>query len=270
MQEIHWQINNADAVVAVLGLSPLLEGENGDAYLSEAGGDKKDIQFPYTQVKYLRKLRERTNKPLIVVLTTGSAIELAEVEQLADAVLIAWYPGEEGGNAAADILFGNANPAGRLPVTFYKSTADLPPFDDYSMKERTYRYFSGKALHPFGYGLSYTNFIYSDISVSKIKEDFNFQLNITNTGKFDGDEVAQFYISHINKMPGEPIKQLKFFKRVNIKRGRTKAISFLLTDKNLEYWDEKTNGYIVYPGEYEVMIGSSSEDIKLRYSFTIE
>ncbi len=269
MQEIYWQINDADAIVAVLGLSPLLEGENGDAYLSEAGGDKKDIQFPYAQLKYLRKLKERTNKPLIVVVTTGSAIELAEVEKIADAVLIAWYPGEEGGNAAADIIFGNANPAGRLPVTFYQSTKDLPPFEDYSMKERTYRYFTGKPLHPFGFGLSYTNFTYSNLSVLKTKTGFNIKVDIKNTGNLDGDEVVQLYVRRINKREGEPITTLKNFKRISLKKETTKTISFLLMQKDLEYWDDKQNAYTVYPGEYEVLIGSSSKDIKLSYKLNI-
>lgn len=270
MQEVYWQINDADAVVAVLGLSPLLEGENGDAYLSEAGGDKKDIKFPYTQLKYLRKLRERTKKPLIVILTAGSAIELEEVEKIADAVVLAWYPGEEGGNAVADILFGDANPAGRLPVTFYKSNADLPPFDNYSMKERTYRYFTGKALHPFGFGLSYTNFTYSNLSLTKINNDFNCRVKISNTGKMDGDEVVQLYLRRINKNENEPLKTLKGFKRISIKKGSAKTVSFILNRKDLEYWDEKINGYTVYPGEYELMIGSSSEDIKLRYNFRLD
>ena len=270
MQEVYWQINDADAVIAVLGLSPLLEGENGDAYLSEAGGDKKDIKFPYAQLKYLRKLREKTTKPLIVILTTGSAIELEEVEKIADAVLLAWYPGEEGGNAAAAILFGEANPAGRLPVTFYRSTGDLPPFEDYSMKERTYRYFSGKPLHSFGFGLSYTNFIYADLAVSKFKSDLNFKLTIKNIGKYDGDEVVQLYLRKIDAAAGMPFKELKSFKRIRIKKWSSKTISFLLTRKNMEYWDENKNGYFVYPGEYEVMIGSSSEDIKLRHRFTVQ
>lgn len=270
MQEVFWQINDADAVIAVLGLSPLLEGENGDAILSEAGGDKKDIKFPYAQLKYLRLLREKTKKPLIVVLTTGSAIELEEVEKIADAVVLAWYPGEEGGNAVADILFGDANPAGRLPVTFYRSTDDLPPFEDYSMKERTYRYFSGKPLHPFGFGLSYTSFTYSNLSVSKIKNDFSFQLNIKNTGKSDGDEVVQLYIRRVNKEKDAPVKELKSFKRIHVKKNKSKPVSLLLTTRDMEYWDENKNSYIIYPGTYEVMIGSSSEDIKLRYRISID
>jgi beta-glucosidase len=270
MQDIYWQINDADAVVAVLGLSPLMEGENGDARLSEAGGDKKNISFPYAQLKYLRKLRAATNKSLIVIVTSGSAIELGEVEELADAVLLAWYPGEEGGNAAADILFGKANPSGRLPVTFYRSNADLPPFEDYSMKERTYRYFTGKPLHSFGYGLSYTRFIYHNLTESESKNEYKFQLTITNAGNFDGDEVAQLYLRHLNKTADEPLLQLKGFKKVFIKKGGSKKISFSLTKKDLEFWDEQKNGFTVYPGQYEVLIGTSAEDIKLKYSFTIQ
>lgn len=268
MQDVFWQINDAGAVVAVMGLSPLLEGENGDAYLSEAGGDKKDIKFPYAQLKYLRTLRQKTTKPLIVVLTTGSAIELEEIEKIADAVILAWYPGEEGGNAVADILFGNTNPAGRLPVTFYRSTSDLPPFEDYSMKERTYRYFTGKALYPFGYGLSYTSFNYSCLFFSKIKNELTFRLSVSNTGKYDGDEVVQLYIRRLSKEGAGPLKELKGFKRVHIKKGNSKTVSFSLARKDLACWDEKMNDYTIYPGEYEVMIGSSSEDIKLRHRFT--
>jgi beta-glucosidase len=270
MQDIYWQLNDADAVIAVMGLSPLLEGENGDAYLSEAGGDKKDIEFPYAQLKYLRALRAKTTKPLIVIITTGSAIALAEVEQIADAVLIAWYPGEEGGTAAAAILFGDTNPSGRLPVTFYQSTKDLPAFEDYSMKERTYRYFTGKPLHEFGYGLSYTNFKYADLSITRIKDDFNCSFLINNIGNVDGEEVMQLYVRRINHAATEPLLQLKNFKRVAIKRSSGKKINLLLRHRDLEYWDEKQNAYVVYPGEYEVLIGGSSDDIRLKKTITIQ
>ncbi len=269
MKDIYWQLNDADAIIAVMGLSPLLEGENGDAYLSEAGGDKKDIEFPYAQLKYLRKLREKTNKPLIVIVTTGSAIALGEVEKIADAVLVAWYPGEEGGNAAADIIFGNTNPSGRLPVTFYQSTSDLPAFDNYSMKERTYRYFTGKPLHAFGYGLSYTHFNYSNLVIAGTKNNFTCSVQITNSGSFDGDEVAQLYIRRINKQEGEPTSALKGFRRVDILKGSSKNITFLVTKKELEYWDGQKQAYIVYPGDYEIMIGTSSADIKLTHKLHI-
>jgi beta-glucosidase len=270
MQDIYWQLNDADAVVAVMGLSPLLEGENGDAYLSEAGGDKKDIEFPYAQLKYLRKLKEKTNKPLIVIITTGSAIALGEVEKIADAVLIAWYPGEEGGNAAADILFGNTNPSGRLPVTFYKSTNDLPAFTDYSMKGRTYRYFTGNTLHPFGFGLSYSNFTYSNLTVTQKATDVHVAFSITNSSNIDGEEVAQLYVRRINKNANEPLLQLKNIKRLKIAKGETVATNLTVTKKDLEYWDDKQQQYVVYPGDYEIMIGSSSADIRLRSTITIK
>lgn len=266
-QDVHWMISEAEAVVAVLGLSPLIEGENGDAYLSEAGGDKKDISFPYAQLKYLKKLRERTKKPLIVVLTSGSAVELTEVEKIADAVLLAWYPGEQGGNAVADVLFGKANPGGRLPVTFYNSTADLPAFTDYAMKGRTYRYFKGDVCHPFGFGLSYTTFTYSNLKVSALQNGYSFQFDIKNSGRMDGDEVAQLYVRHIDGANTEPVQQLKNFKRVSLAKGKLQRVSLILRESDMRYWDEKKNGWTLYPGEYEVMIGGSSEDSKLIFSF---
>ena len=269
-QGIHWMINDADAVVAVLGLSPLMEGENGDAYLSEAGGDKKDIRFPYAQLKYLKALRERTKKPLIVVLTSGSAIELGEVEKIADAVLLAWYPGEQGGNAVAEILFGKTNPSGRLPVTFYKTNDDLPPFEDYNMKGRTYRYFDNKALHCFGYGLSYTNFAYSNLTVTSLAVGFNLKFDIKNTGSKDGDEIVQLYIRHINSSENEPIKQLKNFKRVTIANGKIKRINLSLTKDDFKYWDEKSNDWTIYPGDYEIQVGSSAEDIRLKETIRLK
>ena len=262
-QDIYWMINEADAVVVVLGLSPLLEGENGDAYLSEAGGDKKDIAFPYAQLKYLKALRAKTNKPLIVVLTAGSAIELGEVEKIADAVILAWYPGEQGGNAVADILFGNANPGGRLPISFYRSTSDLPAFEDYSMKGRTYRYFTGKALHPFGFGLSYTDFTFSNLQVSTSASGYNFQFDVKNTGNSDGDEVTQLYIHHVSTGKNEPIKQLKDYKRVTIEKGKSTTIQLSIKKDDLKFWDEQLKDWTIYPGEYEVQINSSSDDIKL-------
>ena len=269
-QDIYWMINDAEAVVAVMGLSPLLEGENGDAYLSTAGGDKKDIAFPYAQLKYLKAVKAKTNKPLIVVLTAGSAIELGEVEKIADAVLLAWYPGEQGGNAVADILFGKANPAGRLPVTFYRSNSDLPAFEDYNMKGRTYRYFTGKALHPFGFGLSYTDFTYSNLQVSTSTSGYNVQFDVKNTGNRDGDEVTQLYIRHINAGENEPVKQLKNFKIVAIVKGGIKKIMLSVNKDDMKYWDEKLNGWTIYPGDYEIQVGSSSEDIKLTTVISIK
>ena len=270
LQNVHWMTGEADAVVAVMGLSPLLEGENGDAYLSQAGGDKKDISFPYAQLKYLQQLREKTKKPLVVVITAGSAIELKEVEKIADAVLLAWYPGEQGGNAVADILFGKVNPAGRLPVTFYQSNNDLPAFEDYSMKGRTYRYFNGEVQHPFGFGLSYTSFDYNGLVVSSSSSGYSFHFSIKNTGNLIGDEVPQLYVRRVNAGAGEPIKQLKDFKRVSIASGKAVKVSLQLKISELEYFDEQKGKWLIYPGEYEIMIGGSSEDKKLVHRLTIK
>ncbi|MBX2932608.1 MAG: glycoside hydrolase family 3 C-terminal domain-containing protein [Ferruginibacter sp.] len=267
-QDFHWMINDADAVIAVLGLSPLLEGENGDAYLSEAGGDKKDISFPYAQLKYLKAIKAKTNKPIIVVLTAGSAIELGEVEKIADAVLLAWYPGEQGGNAVADILFGKANPGGRLPITFYKSTNDLPAFDNYDMTGRTYRFFTGETLHPFGYGLSYSKFAYTNLKVTKSFAGKNIRFEVTNTSHTDGDEVVQLYIRKLHE-PNRPLMELKGYKRIHIIKGKSKTVTLLLPTTALEYWDDACNAYCVTPGNYEFLIGSSSKDIKLSYRFSI-
>ena len=269
LQNVHWMTGEADAVVAVMGLSPLLEGENGDAYLSQAGGDKKDISFPYAQLKYLQQLREKTKKPLVVVITAGSAIELKEVEKIADAVLLAWYPGEQGGNAVADILFGKVNPAGRLPVTFYQSNNDLPSFEDYSMKGRTYRYFNGEVQHPFGFGLSYTSFDYNGLVVSSSSSGYSFHFSIKNTGNLSGDEVPQLYVRRVSAGAGEPIKQLKDFKRVSITSGKAVKVSLQLKISELEYFDEQKGKWLIYPGEYEIMIGGSSEDKKLVHRITI-
>lgn len=270
LQNVHWMTGEADAVVAVMGLSPLLEGENGDAYLSQAGGDKKDISFPYAQLKYLQQLREKTKKPLVVVITAGSAIELKEVEKIADAVLLAWYPGEQGGNAVADILFGKVNPAGRLPVTFYQSNNDLPAFEDYSMKGRTYRYFNGEVQHPFGFGLSYTSFDYNGLVVSSSSSGYSFHFSIKNTGNLIGDEVPQLYVRRVSAGAGEPIKQLKDFKRVSIASGKAVKVSLQLKISELEYFDEQKGKWLIYPGEYEIMIGGSSEDKKLVHRLTIK
>ena len=178
---------DADVTVAVMGISPLLESEEGAAIASPHRGDRKQIKLPQNQIDYLKKLKENNPKPLVLVLTGGSAIDISEVEDLADAILFAWYPGEQGGNAVADVLFGDVSPAGRLPVTFYSSIDQLPPYDDYSMVDgHTYRYMDEEPLYPFGYGLSYTSFEYSDLQINKseIKKggSVKVKVKVTNTG----------------------------------------------------------------------------------------
>ncbi len=269
-RQIHWMINQADAVIAVLGLSPLLEGENGDANLSEAGGDKKDIHFPLAQLNYLKALRTSTKKPIIVVLMTGSAIELKEVEGLADAILLAWYPGEEGGNAVADILFGKANPAGRLPISFYTADEKLPAFDNYAMQGRTYRYAQDNISYPFGFGLSYTKFEYSQMAIVKKNNTYQVSCNIRNTGQRDGEELLQLYIRHEQAGMGEPIRQLKNFKRIMLRKGEQKKLVLRIEKEDFQYWDEQRDGWLIYPGKYTIELGASSADIKLSTTMDLK
>ncbi len=153
-----WAAGNADITVAVIGLTPVYEGEEGDAFLAAKGGDKPDMSLPAAHIAFMKELRKKNGgNPVIAVVTAGSAVDISAIEPYADAIILAWYPGEQGGNALADILFGSVSPAGRLPVTFYQSFADVPAYDNYAMKGRTYRYFNGKVQYPFGYGLSYTS-----------------------------------------------------------------------------------------------------------------
>src|SRR5580693_10054521 len=202
---IDWASGNAkgaDATICVMGITGLLEGEEGESLASPTFGDRLDYNLPATQVDYLRKLKAGNPNPVIAVVTGGSPMNLAEVQQLADAVLLVWYPGEEGGDAVANILFGNVSPSGKLPVTFPRSYDQLPPFDNYSMKGRTYRFMSADPLYPFGFGLSYTNFSYSGLTVSKPKirrgETLTAEVTLTNTGKYASDEVAELYLTHEN------------------------------------------------------------------------
>jgi beta-glucosidase len=213
------------------------------------------------------------DKPLIVVITGGSAVAIPEILQLADAVLMAWYPGEEGGHALADILFGDVNPSGRLPVTFYRSVNDLPPFDDYRMQERTYRYFTGKPEFEFGFGLSYTTFDYRNATIDTKEvtgNDFiNLKVNLSNSGKYDGDEVIQVYGKKIDPVFFRPVKTLIGFQRVNISKGESKEVVISLDISKLSYWDVESQQYTVEPGKYEVQIGASSSDIRLRTEINI-
>ena len=219
----------ADAVVAVCGLTPLFESEEGDAVLSERDGDRVSIGLPANQVQFLKGLSERCrqrNTPLILVLTGGSAIALGELEELADAILFVWYPGEEGGNAVADVLFGDVSPSGRLPVTFVKSVEQLPPFEDYSMERRTYRYMKDEPLYPFGFGLSYTTFRYGGLRLSKraVKagETVRAEVTVTNAGKRAAEEVVQAYLTDLEASTRTPQWALKAFRRVRIAAGKSK------------------------------------------------
>jgi len=264
-----WQASFSDVVIAVVGINRLLEGENGDAMLNLAGGDRTSIELPENQVEYIRKLRERIgDKKLIVVVTGGSAIAMPEVAEMADALLFAWYPGEEGGNAVADIIFGDENPSGRLPVTFYKSTDDLPPFEDYSMQGRTYRFFEGETLFPFGYGLSYSEFEYGDASIKDYNDEYLFlNISIKNISNLYGQEVIQVYYQHSDSGPGAPKKTLVRFEWINLAPGEVQELGLYIEKENMQRWDVENSKYFLPKGVYQFLVGASSEDIRQSLSF---
>ncbi|MEN8118984.1 MAG: glycoside hydrolase family 3 N-terminal domain-containing protein [Bacteroidota bacterium] len=263
-----WQAGMSDVVVASLGMNYLLEGEDGDAMLNNNGGDRISIKLPRNQIEFIRLLREKIgDKPLIVVITGGSAIAIPEILNLADAVLFAWYPGEQGGKAVADIIFGDVNPSGRLPVTFYKSVDDLPAFDDYNMQGRTYRFFQGETLFPFGYGLSYTTFDFKNFKTNKEiynqDEIIQLSLSVENTGGFDGDDVIQVYYKSVNSQLNKPIKSLIRFNRLSIKKGENKTIEISVPVKEMALWDINEKKYVVEPGKYQLLVSKNANDVIL-------
>jgi beta-glucosidase len=260
-----WAAGESDITIAVIGLTPVYEGEGGDAFLAANGGDKLTLDLPAAHIALLRDLRKK-NKPVVVVVTAGSNVDISAIEPYADAIILAWYPGEQGGNALADILFGKISPAGRLPVTFYQSFSDLPAYDSYAMKGRTYRYYDGKVQYPFGYGLSYTSFVYAweqqPSAVRSAKDTLRFAVNIKNTGVMDGDEVAQVYVQYPN-LERMPLKELKAFHRVHIEKNDESLVQFSIPLDELRKWDLKQNKWVLYPGEYKILVGASSQDIRL-------
>jgi beta-glucosidase len=273
-----WQAGMADVTIACVGLNRLMEGENGDALLNPYGGDRKTIELPDNQVEFLKKLKKTISKDenhkLIVVVYGGSAIGLKEIEELADAILFVWYPGEEGGHAIADVILGDVNPSGKLPVTFYESTKDLPPFDDYSMQGRTYRFFKGKPLYSFGYGLSYSNFTISDLAIesNKLKKDevINIEVTVTNSGEYDGEEVVQVYAKQLKSEDNSPIRSLIGFQRIFVKRGDSVKVQFNIKTSMLQSWDIDREMYRVSPGEYSIEVGNSSDNIFMEEEIKVK
>jgi beta-glucosidase len=264
----------ADVAIFVGGLSPSLEGEEMYVtYPGFKGGDRTDISLPETQTKLLKAMYA-TGKPVIFVMLTGSALAVNWEQENLPAILCGWYPGQHG-DAVADVLFGTYNPAGRLPVTFYKSVDQLPAFEDYSMQGKTYRYFKGEPLYPFGHGLSFTTFKYSDIKInkSKVKADdaVEVSFNLTNTGKIDGDEVAQLYVHDVESTLPMAIKQLRGFQRVSLKAGQSQKVTFKLNPKeDMSYYDVNKRDYAVEPGTFEIQIGASSADIRVKDIITVQ
>lgn len=253
------QVGRADVVVFAGGISPMLEGEQMSVNIPGfKGGDRTDIELPAIQRQLLKALKA-AGKKVVFVNFSGSAMGLEPETQTCDAILQAWYPGEAGGTAVADVLYGDYNPAGRLPVTFYKNVGQLPDFQDYSMKGRTYRYFEGTPLFPFGHGLSYTTFAYGK---AEVKEGC-LLVPVTNTGRMDGDEVVQLYLNRPDDANG-PLKTLRAFKRVHIPAGATRTVSLPLTEETFNWWDTATNTVHPLKGSYKLLYGGSSDDQALQ------
>ena len=258
------QVKDADVIIFAGGISPQLEGEEMGVDLPGfRGGDRTDIELPAIQRQLLKALKA-AGKKIVLVNYSGSPIGLEPETQSCDAILQAWYPGQAGGQAVAEVLFGDYNPAGRLPVTFYKNVDQLPDFEDYNMTGRTYRYFQGKPLFPFGHGLSYTTFTYGDVQLpasAKDDETIKICVPVTNSGKMDGDEIVQVYIKKQSDTEG-PIKALRAFKRVHIPAGQTIQVELELTPKQLEWWDAETNTMRTQAGKFDIMIGGNSVDLQ--------
>ncbi len=250
----------ADVVIAVAGITAQLEGEEGSTRGAQiegfSNGDRTSIDLPKDEESLLQAVKA-TGKPLVIVLMNGSALAVNWANANANAILESWYPGEEGGVAVAETLAGLNNPAGRLPVTFYKSMEDLPPFEDYSMKRRTYRYFDGQPLFPFGYGLSYSKFAYSNLKLSSptltAGSGLQVDADIRNSSSVAGDEVAELYLNFPDLL-GAPVRALRGFQRLSIAPGKTQHVRFTLDPRDLSYVNE-AGDRVVSAGSYRIFIG---------------
>lgn len=264
-QTIINQLKGINKVIFVGGISPALEGEEMPVDIDGfKGGDRTHIELPKVQRDFLKALKD-AGKTIIFVNCSGSCIALEPEIKTCDAIVQAWYPGQEGGTAVADVLFGDYNPSGKLPVTFYKNSNQLPDYEDYSMKGRTYRYFTD-ALFPFGYGLSYTNFEITKAGVEKNvtnPTDWTLTAEVANTGKRDGAEVVQVYIRNLQDADG-PLKTLRGFERINVKAGGTATATIQLNKQSFEFWDAESNTMRVKPGKYEILVGTSSDEKNAR------
>ncbi len=255
----------AEAVIMVLGLNSFFEGEEGDGSLSPAGGDRVNLNLPGKQQELLEAVCA-TGTPVVLALMSGSALAVNWAQERVPAILQAWYPGEEGGTAVADAIFGDYNPAGRLPITFYKSLDQLPPFEDYAMngeKGRTYRYMKEEPLYPFGFGLSYTRFEYSSLRLSAKKlragEPLEISANVKNIGSRAGDEVAQLYLSYPKEIAYAPLRQLRGFMRFHLNPGESRRIAFTLAPEQMSLFDREGKIALAF-GEYQIFVGGSQPD----------
>lgn len=248
-------IQECDMTIAVMGINKSIERE---------GRDRDHIELPKDQELFIEEAY-KLNPKMAVVLVAGSSLAVNWMDEHVPAILNAWYPGEQGGTAVAEALFGDYNPAGRLPLTYYRSLDDLPPFDDYAVqKNRTYMYFTGKPLYAFGYGLSYTKFDYRKLSVDQDAENVRLSFTIKNSGKYNGDEVAQVYVQFPEIGVKVPIKQLKGFERVHIAKGKNLPVTITVPKKELRIWNERKGEFFTPSGNYVFMVGASSDDIRLQ------
>ncbi len=257
------QLEGIDVVVFAGGISPRFEGEEMPVQLPGfSGGDRTDIELPDVQRRLLKALHD-AGKKVILVNFSGCAMGLVPETETCDAILQAWYPGQEGGTAVADVLFGDVNPSGKLPVTFYKNVAQLPEVEDYNMEGHTYRYFRGEPLYPFGFGLSYSTFAYGDAKVKGKK----IVIPVTNTSSVDGTEVVQLYVRRPDDAEG-PVKTLRGFQRVSVPAGATVEVTLPLDKETFLWWDEKAQDMKPVKGNYELLYGGSSQDVKtVSYKF---
>ena len=263
----------ADQIVAVMGLSPLLEGEEMPVDLEGFyRGDRTRIDLPRPQEHLLRSLAA-LGRPLVLVLVNGSALAIPWENEHIEGIVDAWYPGEEGGRAVADVLFGDYNPGGRLPVTFYRSLEDLPAFENYAMSGRTYRYFTGTPLYPFGYGLSYTRFEYRGVRLSRAAaaagDSVEMRVTLANTGSRDGDEVVQVYAALPGRSGGDPLRSLVAFARAHLEAGAEQTVTLMLHVRDFRVYDETRDSCTVRGGAYRLDIGPSSADARLRTSLEV-
>ena len=253
---------SSDVTIAIMGISALIEGEEGAAISSDANGDRNTISLPTNQIEYLRKLRKSAgDKPIVLVIKSGSAIELTEISKYVDAIIYAWYLGEQGGNAIADVIFGDVNPSGKLPITIPKFLSHLPYYSDYNMDNRTYKFTNHKPMYPFGFGLSYSSFDYSDLSLKKKKIDIgdSIELNfeVFNNSNIPGEEVVQVYINDIEASFRTPNSSLIFFQRIHLNSGEKKKINLLIDDNTMGSYNEKGVKEIE-PGNFKIFVGGSS------------
>jgi beta-glucosidase len=251
---------SADVAIVCAGLSSFLEGEEGESLLSPMNGDRDSISLPQSQVNYIRELSIHGVK-IVLVLTGGSPIALGEVENMVEAILFVWYPGMEGGRAVADVLFGDISPAGKLPVTFPRSLDQLPPFEEYCMKGRTYRYMTEEPLYPFGFGLGYSRFEFSELQLDKTAlapgDSLNVSLTLTNCGASDSAEVVQFYLSDLQAATVVPLHHLVGFERVVLRAGESRSVKFTLTPEMMSFYND--DGQLTLePGQFRLEVGGCS------------